>query len=387
MKSWFGIALLFLPVKQVGAAELIAIITRVSHLREAVRLEGPGVSGDPEPEPLQAIPQGVVIRVPEGAAVQVVCSTPSLVRVQGPASWRLDRKSCGRGEPLTQADYALVAPQGGRFRYVRGLWLFERELRGQEDLDPLAPVVLSPRNTMIRSPRPTLAWLRVPAAAEYRIEWSGRGAGAFSLALDAGEVACSAEVCELPWPADRPDLPPGRIFFLKVSARRDVVGNWHTAEEPVEVQTIETAQAALLEKRLADLDRLGFEGAAREAARAGVLARADLFAEAIESCRKAVELTPVAPLKVTLADLYLSTGLHGLAQALYRDALEDTDPVVRAAAAFGMGRIEYERGRYHEAGLRFRQALELYDRRAFPEESAAALSAMRKAKARLHESP
>lgn len=386
IRSALATAFLLLAVAQAGAAELTAVVLRIDHGRESVRLGGPGLRLDPRPVPFQTMAPGVIIHVPSGASVEVVCSTPSFVRIEGPASWRLDRQSCGRGKPISRADYALVAPRGGRFQYARGLWAFERTMRGERELDPLIPVILSPRDTLIRSPRPTLAWLRVPLASQYRIDWGSRGADAFSIQLGTDEVACSGrrdglDVCELPWPSDRPDLPPGRTYFLRIAARRAVVDDWHAAKDPVEVSTMGADQAALVETRLAGLGRLGFGDAPWEVAVAGVLAEAGLKAEAIESVRKAIDLAPTAALRIALADLYLSTGLDQLARVLYSEDLEDADPAVRASAAFGMGRLESRQGRYHEASLRFLQARKLYPNRSFHEERAAARSEAKKAEA------
>lgn len=374
-----------------GSAEPTAVVLGIDHGRDAVRLEGPGLSLDPRPVPLQTVAPGVVVHVPAGASIVLACSTPSLVRIEGPTSWRLDSASCRKGRPIDRADYDLVAPRGGRFRYAGLLPAFERELRGDDDSDPLIPVVLSPRETAIRSPRPILLWRRVPLAAQYRIKWSSRGADAFSIQVGAEEVDCSVradglDVCTLPWPSDKPDLPPGRTFFLSLAARRDFTDDWHAAEGSVEVRTLTADEAALVETKLAGLERLGFEGAPREAALAGVLAESGLRAEAIESLRKAVELAPAAALRITLADLYLSTGLGRLARALYSQTLEDPDPAVRADAASGMGQVEYAQGRFHEAALRFRQAAELYGRRSAQSRSDA-LEAVRKAEARLRTKP
>jgi len=356
--------------------ELTAVITQ---LDGTVTLKGPGVGGFPAAKMLQIIRSGVVLHLAKGGSAGVVCSSDRFVRVQGTPKWQVTFENCAQGE---KTDYDLFAPTGGRFRYAQGLWAFELEARGGDDGDPLAPVVLSPRNTTIRSPRPSIRWLQVPSAVEYQIEWTGRGADAFTLDLDARDVSCRLGICELPWPAERPDLPPGRSFFLSVAARDDILGTWHELDS-VEVRTLAAGVSEAIAKRLRDLEDLGLEGGSLAAARGAVLTQAGLYGEAAESCEEAIAIAPAASLKVTLADVRFTTGLHRLAHSLYREALEDDDPGVRAAAAFGMGRIEYAQARYHEAALRFRQALDLYGESRLPEEKAAARPWLKEAEARI----
>ena len=355
--------------------ELTAVITQLDGI---VTLKGPGVGGFPAAKMLQIVRSGVVLHLSKDGSAGVVCSNDRFVRVQGAPKWQVTFQNCAQGK---KADYDLFAPRGGRFRYAQGLWAFELEARGDDDGDPLAPVVLSPRNTAIRSPRPSIRWLQVPSAVEYRIEWTGRGADAFTLDLDAQDVRCPLGICELPWRAERPDLPPGRSFFLSVAARDDIVGPWHELDS-VEVRTLAAEVSEAVARRLRDLEVLGLEGGALEAARGAVLAQAGLYAEAAESCEQAIEIAPAASLKVTLADVRFAIGLHRLAHSLYREAQEDDDPAVRAAAAFGVGRIEYAQARYHEAALRFRQALDLYGEARLPEEETAARRWLKEAEAR-----
>jgi hypothetical protein len=278
------------------------------------------------------------VRVPKGGSVGIVCSNRRFVRLPGPAAWSLTETACAKGKELTPAEYALIAPQGGRFKVVEGLLVLEREIRSGNGNDPLAPLVLSPRNTVLRSPRPTLSWSRVPAT-EYLVHWIGRGAGDHDLRLEAGKVACSQvlqtiSVCSLPWPEDRPDLPPGKTFSLKIAARSG-------------------------------------------------LAEKGLYADAADFYRQALAAAPTSELRITLADLDFVMGLHFLAEPRYREVLPDNAPSVRAAAAFGLGRIAYTRGKYREAAASFWQARELYSQLRLGEEEAAARQAAEKAAARV----
>jgi hypothetical protein len=366
-------------------AELTGVITQVEQAEESVQLTGPGVATVPAAKPWQVVRAGVRFKIPAGARISVLCSTRRFVRIQGPASWSLNGKSCALGQPLELADYNLIVPRGGRLRVVPGSLTLELGTRGNED-DLLAPVVLSPRNTRLRTLRPTVSWIRVPAAVEYQVEWNGRGSTAFALRLDAEKVTCAVgwegfDICSLPWPADRPDLPRGQAFFLKVSARQGIAGPWHEARE-VKAETLALEETERLEARLRDLQALGLDGEARQLARAGLLAESLLLDEAAEIYRQILLSAPSAEMEVTLADTYLIRGLLRLADAHYRKALEGGDCAVRAAAAFGLGRIEYSLAHYPDASAHFRNAVELYTRVKLSAEATAARQALAAADAR-----
>lgn len=359
----------------------------ITQIQGAVEVVGPGVSDLPLASPWQVIQAGVTIRIPKGGSAGIVCSNRRFVRLRGPAAWSLTEPACAAGKELTPAEYALTVPQGGRFKVVKGLLVLEREIRDADGDDPLAPVVLSPRSTVLRSPRPTLSWSRVPAATEYEVQWSGRGTDNHDLRLATVDVPCaraleSLSICWLPWPEDQPDLPPGEVFFLRIAARGGVAEPWH-ANDPVEVRTQRIVEAVALERQFRAVESLGFEGAALDVARAGLLAENGLYGDAVELYRGALGVSPTPELRVTIADVELVLGLHLLAEPRYREALAAGVPSVRAAAAFGLGRIAYTRGNFQDAAALFRQARELYSHLRLGEEEAAAFQAEEKAAARV----
>jgi hypothetical protein len=374
----------------VGMARPVALQGVITQVVGAVQAVGPGVREVPLAHPFQVILAGVTVRVPKDGAAGIVCSNLRFVRLHGPASWSLTEPACAAGKELTPAEYALIAPQGGRFRVVEGLLMLEREIRGGHGDDPLAPVVLSPRNTTLRSPRPTVSWSRVPSATSYRVQWRGRGAGD-DIELRAGDVACPEDLagmafCSLPWPEDRSGLAPGETFFLQVAAQSGIRATWRL-NDPVEVRTQGIAAASGLEQQLRDLAGLGLEGPALEVARAGLLAEKGLYADAAGLYRQALAVMPSPELRVTLADLYFSMGLYFLAEPLYREALTSNAPAVRAAAAFGLGRIAYSLGNFQDAAASFRQARELYSQLRLGEEKGAARKAAETAAARIPPPP
>jgi hypothetical protein len=370
-------------VEQPPPEKLHGIITQLQGAVEAV---GPGVSDLPLASPWQVIRVGVTVRVPKGGSAGIVCSTHRFVRLRGPAAWSLTETACSAGKELTPAEYSLVAPQGGRFKVVEGLLVLEREMRSGDNSDPLAPVVLRPRNTVLRSPRPRVTWTRVASATEYAVKWSGRGTNGLDARLLAGDVACAEDregitLCSLPWPEDRPDLHPGEIFFLTIAARSGIAEPWHS-NDPVEVRSQKTAEAAVLEHQLRALESLGLQGAALEAARGGLLAEHGLYTDAAELYRQALTSESTPELRITVADLDVMMGLFFRAEPRYREALAEGAPSIRAAAAFGLGRVAYARSNYRDAATFFRQALELYSQLGLTEEENATRLAAEKAAAR-----
>ena len=363
-RSTVRILLVLLALTSAGAGQSSELTGIVTQVQGAVQAVGPGLRGLPRATLWQTLHAGVTVRVPEGGVAGIACSNRRFIRLQGPASLALTEQTCAAGKELTPAEYALIVPQAGRFKVVRGLLVLERDLRvGKED-DPLAPMVLSPRNTLLRLPRPTVSWSRVPSADEYEVRWSGRQIAGYHSTLTAENVSCTADsegtgVCSAAWPDDRPDLPPGGTFLLQVAARQGVAGTWH-ATDPVEVHTQELSETAALESRLLHLESLGLAGVALDMARAGLLADLGLYADATELYHRVLAVAPSSELRITLADIHFVTGLYGLAEACYREALPNQAPAIQAAAAFGLGRLAYADGHYREAVTRFQEARGLY---------------------------
>ncbi len=362
-------------------APLVGIVTQITG---AVQVTGPGATGDPLASTWQVVRVGATVRVPADGAAGIVCSTRRFVRLHGPAAWRLTRETCAAGEELTPAEYAVVAPQAGHFKVVEGLQTLEHEIRGVDDGDPLAPLLLSPRGA-IRSPRPTVSWLRVPSAAEYRVYMNGRDIHYDTLVKSEGLICTASpeglDICSIAWPADRSDLPSGQIFFFGIAGREGIVEPWH-GSEPAEVITPTLSATKALEARIQRIQSLGLQNATLEAARAGLFAEAGLFAAAAEAYQKALAIAPTPELRVTLADLYLISGLPSLAEPLYRAELVDPSPAVQGASTFGLGRIEYARARYQEAARHFQRARQLYAELNLADEEEAARKAAEKSSAK-----
>ncbi len=355
---------------------LPVLSARLTQIGGTVEIAGSGVRNLPVASLWQNVRQGAVVKIPAEGFAGLVCSDRHFVRLNGPTKWTLTSKGCKTGRLLTEAQYALVAPRAGRFHVVAGILVVDRELRFVRGDNPLAPVTISPRYSRLRSFRPAVSWLQVEGAEAYLVEWQSEGFAERRFRIPAAEASCGhqpdgLDLCIFPFPADAPDLAPGAKYLLTTSARDRTSRVWF-ADAPVEITSPSLAETARLETSLAELKTLGFEGTALATAEAGQLASQGLYSDAANAYRKIQASDPSPELGVTLADLYLVTGLDFLAEPLYRGALAAELPTARAAAAFGLGRIAYERQRFPEAAEFFEQARKGYAELGMSEEAEAA---------------
>lgn len=372
-----------------GALPLVALTpppeltARVTQIDGTIGIAGSGVRNQPVANLWQVVRPGVTLRVPAAGFAGLVCSDRHFVRLKGPTAWTLTAKACASGRLLSEAQYALVAPRAGRFNVVAGLLVIDRELRFARGDNPLAPVTFSPRESLLRSFRPAVSWLQVEGAEAYLVEWQNEGLEDRRYRIPAAEASCrhepdGLELCTFPFPADATDLAPGTKFTLTVSARDRTSRTWF-ADAPVDVTTPTLKDAAQIEAELAELKTLGFERAALSTSEGGLLASRGLFSDAANAYRQARASDHSLELGITLADLYLVTGLDFLAEPLYREALSAEPSTVRAAAAFGLGRIAYERQRFPEAAAFFEQARKGYAELGLCDEAEAADRAAKRA--------
>jgi hypothetical protein len=388
-----GFLLLAVSLSALGTVHGAELTAKVTQLRGNVDLDGPGVPDPPRASRWQVIRAGVKASVPESGSMGVLCSTRRFVRLLGPVKWALNEEACAAGREVSPANYSLIS-SAPHFKLVSGFRILEHGVRGERDGDPLAPRVLSPRNTAIRTARPTVSWIGRPSAVQYRVEWSGRGV-LYDDGLAAESVACApnpedTELCSLPWPADRPGLPAGQTFFLKVSGREGLTESWRDLGL-YQVTTLEAAKAESVESRLRELEEFGLEGSDLATARSYLLTAEGLYGEAAESYRQI--LTTINPdigagtqreeIRLSFADLNAAMGLLDVAEPEYRQALDTEKAEVKAAASYGLGLVEYAGRRYREAAADLDRACELYSSQKREEEKNKACAALKEAQERL----
>lgn len=359
--------LLAVPGAAQEAGELTALLTRIEGqvtLSSESRAELRSVRHAVQRQVLRA---GTVVHVPAEALATLICSTETLVSLEGPQEWVLDAASCGRGRPLPKSSYRNMTTYAGRILPRSGALLLEFEPRGIEM--GLAPTLLSPRDTATLDAYPRLVWTRAPEALEYEIKL--RGAVEMSITLAAGDLQCGPgsgpwrglDVCSWSpsgkWPALKPEQP----VSLSISSRSTATASFRQVRETWQVRLLSLDDQRRVEEGLRQIDELPLDEASRLLLVAGAYANAKLYADAITAYHDALQAQEVPEARVTLADLYLNAGLTALAEREYRLALKGTSPAARAAAEFGLGQAAYFRRDFWGAvGARahFERAQEIY---------------------------
>jgi len=323
----------------------------------------------------QVIRRGEIVHVPAGARVDLICSTETLVSLEGPRDWVLDVTACGRGLTLPEGSYRNSAPHAGRLLPKHGILLLEFETR--EWNWNLGPVLLSPRKTAVMNPRPTLVWTRVPDAVEYEIEL--RGPVEMSIRLAANDLRCGRgsgpwhdlDVCSwepsVKWPALEPEKP----VFLRIGYRQTLAASLLQVHKGYhKIHLLSVNDQSSVQEGLRHIATLPMDKASRLLLTAGAYAQGGLYADAIATYNEALKSREVPEARVTLGDLYLANGLTPLADREYRQVLAGVpDPGAQAAAELGLGSVDYFRKRFGEARAHFEHAREIYTTLGLPAEA------------------
>lgn len=372
----------------VRGADLTAVLSRVQG-NVTVQEEAPRRRSPDSRAPvrqarfLQIVRGGDGIHVPADAGAGLVCSNDRWIALPQGAESRLTADLCLRGKPLPPGTYKKLAPVGGRFRSIEGALVLERNTRAPEDELFGAPVLLSPRNTSLLEARPEIVWTPVKEAVEYEIAWVG--SESFRLRLNASETPCDrsgddwgeAKVCSLPWPDSVPDLPSGEIVFLSVAARYGLASPLRKEEEPIRIQRLTEERREEVRASLEPLKDLPLEAEMRQLLEAEVYAREGVFSEAIPAYRRALELREASEIRITLGDACFAVGLFRCAAKSYQrvTALGNED-ATRAAAEFGLGRVEIVYFNFERARSHFNKSRDLYALLGMTNESAVASQAL-----------
>jgi len=328
---------------------------------------------------LQLVREGDEIRVPTGGAAVLVCATDQAVRLPGGAQQSLTEDLCRAGTPLPPGTYQDLAPRGGRLRSVGEALVLERQARAPEDDEKESSVLLRPRNTMVIEPRPEIVWTKDDRAKSYQIQVLGEIS--FSHSLEASQVHCapvvgsSSKICSTPYPADQPELPPGGSAIIQITSWWEP-GPSTGARKPVWVRRLPAEQAAEVSAQAKILAGLPLGKAARLLLEANLYAENRMYGSAIEIFHEVLLSHDTPEGRITLGDSYAVIGLFSRARRAYQEALSaDPEPEVRAAATFGLGKVEHARGDFRRARQLFREAHKIYSGLGLEEETTAAAEA------------
>jgi hypothetical protein len=332
----------------------------------------------------QVIRRGEIIHVPAGSQATLICSTETLVHLKGPMDWALDDASCRRGLVLPESSYRNLAPHAGRLLPKSGVLLLEFETRnGGENL---GPVLLSPRDTAVTEPRPSLLWTRVPDAVEYEIEL--RGPAGISIRVAADDLPCGRgsgswhdlEVCSWTPSSKWPDLEPETPVSLRIGYRQRLSASLRQAREVHSIHLLSMNDQRAVQENLRQIAALPVDEASRLLLTAAAYAQSGLYADAISSYAEALQTQEMPEARVTLSDLCLAVGLTALADREYRQVLGGApDPATQAAAELGLGQVTYLRKLFGDARAHFERARDLYATLGLPAEAEAARAAAARA--------
>lgn len=291
--------------------------------------------------PLQAgrvLPGGWKISIPPGGTVALVCSNERRTALEGTGVERSGRRSleisaqaaCAQGDPLLPGTYRALALGDRDLAVERSrearLRVLQVNTRGSEEDDPRVPVLLAPRETAVRDPRPEIRWTRVPGATEYVVELLGPQP--WTERLRADEVDCQIlehppgrlEVCAAPWPESAPELTPGETVFLTVGARTGVVTPLRSAEEHA-AKLLSPEEASRVTAALAVLGEAGMPQAEASLRTATLLSGNELRDEATTVLRERLLSNPSAAAYLVLGGLELERDLPRAALRSFQEAI------------------------------------------------------------------
>jgi hypothetical protein len=290
---------------------------------------------------------------------------------------------CSSGKPLPPGTYYRLSPGAGRLRSIKNALVLEGETRGGDDEDFAVPILVSPRNTAILDPRPALMWTQVPEATEYEIELNGPNH--FRISVDPSQIACKEKwedsvICTQQYPTQAPVMPPGTISFLSIRARLSLAGPLREEAQPSRIKRLQPEKGEEIRVQLERLRNLPLGEQGYQLLAADLYAQEGLYADAVSLYRKALATSNIPEAHVTLGDAFLEIGLLRPAAKTYQEVLDgNPGTAVKAAAEFGLGRVEYVRRSFEHAACHFRKARALYVSLGLKEEAAAAEKGAREA--------
>lgn len=328
------------------------------------RVDGSGSAEAPggrlvELRPGQVLPGDSRISVPAGGAVALVCSGERHVLLEAGGESRAVRRpleiaaeaACAGGELLLPGTYRALARGDRDLALERSGQVRHRVLqvntRGAEEDDPRIPVLLAPRETAVRHPRPDIRWTRVAGAVEYVLELVGTTP--WSERIRVQEVACTTvehppgrlEICAVAWPASAPDLRSGETVFLTVGARTGTVSPLRAAEER-SLRLVSPELGARVEAAVAAIREAGLPPGETALRSGTLLAAHGLRGEATDLLRASLAEEPSGPGFLLLGALELERQLPRAAIRSFEEALrqaaEDTGLVEEAREGIALAR-------------------------------------------------
>lgn len=364
----------------------LALTAVVVTVRGNVRIQEPASAAGSTPRETSAargriLAEGMVISVPAGASVAIVCSTDRFVRLESPVAWKLSPLGCDRGRELPAGAYRSLATDRGRVvTNAAGSAVFVRSGSRGWDVSP----VISPRGWELAD-RPYVEWVLDPGAAEYQVTLSTGDSDSTidSLIIRAESLPCEPRddevfhlrTCRMPWPFPAPLKRDTTFYRLSVTARADSTEIRATAR----LRLVPGLVAERLASRLARIGDLELDSVSEALLAGAALADDSLFGEAAEHYRRAFAAAPSPELEVTLGDLSRADSVSRMARLWYQAAAADAaragNLAAEAAARQGFGLVLFEDGSFAEAEIELTKASVLFTRLGWNDQAAGADSA------------
>ncbi len=139
--------------------------------------------------------------------------------------------------------------------------------RGNEAISHL-PYIITPRNTMILSDRPTIIWNLVPSSATYTVQLLG----------DNLLWVVETDTNSLPYPTEESSLTPELDYYLTVTTDKNLSS---TEENTIRIQVLNTPEKEALQTALNDLKQENLSPQAREILQASLYSHFGLYAQMI----------------------------------------------------------------------------------------------------------
>ncbi len=222
--------------------------------------------------------------------------------------------------------------------------------RTDEEISHL-PYIVSPRNTMILSERPSITWNGVGDTVIYTVQLLGN---------DLLWVA-QTDVTTLPYPSAEASLTPGVDYYLSVTTDTNLSS---TEENSIVIQVLPSPEQERLKTTLNNLSEENLSPQSQVIVKASVYNRFGLYAETITALESYVNSNEKsATAYQLLGEAYLNIGLLGQAKANYNQVLSLTDgeiSLTRAKSLEALGLIVQSQGDKTTAMKLYQEAQKIY---------------------------
>lgn len=378
------------PIALAPRGEQAGVITAV---RGNVAFQALDAQTADAPSAFQVIGYGTTLHVAAQSSITIVCYNDHVYQISEQTTITLLPENCSAGLPLPAGSADQIIPQNGRIHIQDGSKIAEGETRAPVDDLGRRPIVLIPRDTKLMTATATIAWTEVSGAIRYQLHLLG-GSPAPDVDVRIEDLHCAPnqatapyQICSLAWPATWV-LAPDTQYFLIVRVLTGIAQPWLPSDAG-EFYTLAEAEHNKVAAVVDELQLPTLDATTQGLLTAAIYVEAGLFQAAIEQYQAILIEQPSVVALIALGDLHLEIDLPFFAIWAYQDALTmleqgpGQDPILQAAADFGLGLAYYKQQNYALAEPYFLQAIELYSASDAPAETEFARQRLLETQARL----